>query len=74
MPDLLDSRSPRVDLFDHEVVILVRVEVAVATKRPPRHDRTSQVLVEADNELEAGLIAMAMASGHRTNSAPFTTG
>jgi len=27
--------------------MLVRVEVAVATQRPPRHDRTSQVLVEA---------------------------
>jgi hypothetical protein len=44
--------------------MLVRVEVAVATQRPPRHDRTSQVLVEAATELEAGLIAMAMASGH----------
>jgi hypothetical protein len=45
--------------------MLVRVEVSVATQRPPQADRTSQVLVEADTELDASLIAMAMASGHR---------
>jgi hypothetical protein len=42
--------------------VIVAVEVGVALGRPPRLDRLSRVLVEADSEVEGRLVATQMAA------------
>lgn len=45
--------------------MIVVVEVGVALARPPRHDKTVWVVVAADTETEARLIACQMAASTR---------
>lgn len=44
--------------------MIVAVEVGVATTRPPRHHATVFVVVEAEHETEALLVACQMAGCH----------
>lgn len=42
------------------IVLIVKVEMGVATNRPPKIDRLSNVIVDAETETEALLVACQM--------------
>jgi hypothetical protein len=53
--------------------MIVAVEVGVSLGRPPRHDATVYVLVEADTVTEGSLVACQIATCHPAVAMPVSS-